>query len=320
MMYDVVTMGSATADVFVNTHTKEVRGRLQYPTGTKILIRDISFHTGGCGVNTAISMRSLGCKTGFLGKIGNDENGKRVLKTLKKHKIKFLGAVGKEITGYSIILDSMEHNRTILHYKGANNTLDFGEIKRGSLSTKWLYMSSMLGKSFATEKKLASMAKEKGIRIAYNPGIDDARGGRKRIGGILKASDILILNREEANILSGKKGVTRVMKALLSMGPDVVCITDGGRKAYCCDRQFYYSMMPHKVKIKERTGAGDAFAGGFMSGMIKTGDIEFSMQLGLANSESVIQQFGATNKILTQEEALKELKKRPGRVVKSRLG
>ena len=56
--------------------------------------------------------------------------------------------------------------------------------------------------------------------------------------------------------------------------------------------------MGHKIKVVERTGAGDAFASGFVAGQIAGRSIMDSLKLGLKESESVIRYFGAKNKLL----------------------
>ncbi len=102
-MYDVITVGSATVDVFAHTESelitiKTSHGKeelIAYPSGSKILIDRLEFKIGGGGTNTAVSFSHLGLKTAYLGKIGNDENGEKVLKLLKKEKIDFVGVKAK---------------------------------------------------------------------------------------------------------------------------------------------------------------------------------------------------------------------------------
>jgi len=170
-MYDVITVGSATVDVFANTKYSELIkiktsaekeiDLLAYPSGSKILIKDLRFTTGGGGTNTAVALSRLGHKVGFLGKLGCDENADFILKKLKEGGVDFLGVCGKEIGGYSVILDSIEHDRTILAYKGVNDNLKFKEVDLKKLKTKWFYFSAMLNESFKTLEKIAKVLIEK---------------------------------------------------------------------------------------------------------------------------------------------------------------
>ena len=318
-MFEAISFGSATVDVFMDTEAKERAGNLEYPVGTKILVNKLDFQTGGCGMNVAIGLRRLGIKSSFLGKIGSDENGKFLLNELKKENVPYIGPKPAGKTGYSIVLDSVKHNRTILHYRGAGNELYEKEIKKSSLNSEWLYSGSALGESFKTQKMMMDIVKKNNIKLAYNPGITECSGGRKGIEKMLLASTLLILNLEEAKALTKEKIVTSIMKKLLNYGPKIVCITDGPNEITCSDGTWLYALRPNKTRIVERTGAGDAFSSGLLAGLIRNKDIEFSMQLGLANSESVIQYFGSRNKLLSWKEAALTIRKRRGRIRKMKL-
>ena len=316
-MYDTITVGSATFDVFVNTKSELIKIKtssseddlIAYPSGSKILIKELRFTTGGGGTNTAVSLARLGHKTAYLGSLGNDENGKKILDLLKKEKIDFIGVLSKEITGYSIILDSIEHDRTILTYKGANDKLRFSDINLKKLKTKWFYFSSMISESFKTLEKLAEFAEKNNIKIAFNPSTYLAEKGKDYLKKILTRTTILILNEEEASLLVGKNNIKIMLKKLCELGPRIAVITNGKKEINAYDGKNIYTMIPNKIKVVESTGAGDAFASSFLSGMIKKSNIEFALKLGLVNSESVIQHGGAKNKLLKYKEALENIKK-----------
>ncbi len=324
-MYDIITVGSATVDALVRTefyemvHDKKKKECIAYPVGTKILMREMVLTTGGGGTNTAVALARLGHKVAFLGKLGSKYNSSRVIQELRKEKVDTSLIIRSKTgrTGYSIVLDSKKHDRTILAFKGSNNDLRFSEIKLKKLKTKWFYFSTMIGTSFRTLEKLASFAKKHNIKIAFNISSYLAKKGEKFLGSILKKTDILILNKEEASLLSGKKGkVGDLLKKLSKLGPKIVAITDGKKGAYAYDCKYFYYGKPHNVKIVETTGAGDAFASSFLSGIIKKNDIEFALNLGMTNAESVIQHHGAKDILLTYNEALKAMKKRPRKIIK----
>lgn len=93
------------------------------------------------------------------------------------------------------------------------------------------------------------------------------------------------------------------------MTEGIIVITNKDKKVIAFDGKEKYVIMPHsKVEVKERTGAGDAFACGFITGLIKKDDLNFALKLGRANAESVIGHYGAQNKLLNWQEAQKLLK------------
>jgi len=323
-MYDIITVGSATVDVFANTESELIKIKtsnseeelIAYPSGSKILIKELRFTTGGGGTNTAVSLARLGHKVGYLGSLGNDENGRKILDLLKKEKIDFIGKLINDTTGYSIILDSIEHDRTILTYKGANDKLKFSDINLKKLKTKWFYFSSMISESFKTLEKLAEFAEKNKINIAFNPSTYLAKKGIDYLKKILTRTSILILNNEEALLLVGKNNVKTMLKELYKLGPEIIIITDGKKAINAYDGKNIYVLIPNKIRVVESTGAGDAFASSFLSGMIKKNNVDFALRLGLVNSESVIQKSGAKNKLLKYREALEIIKKSPIKIKK----
>lgn len=295
MGFDIVTFGSAVIDTFVSTDVGEKNNSFDYKFGSKYLVNDLKTDIGGGATNTAVAFSRFGFKTGCVCKIGKDNNGKDILKLLKKEKIKFLGSKSSEKTGNSIILDSKEHNRTILTFKGPGNKIKISELPK--FKTKWLYYSSVLGMSLKTQEQLARKLTNKGTRLAFNP--SEYLVKNTNLTSLLKMTSVLILNKEEAEILCkkhNKKG--ELLSCLRELGPKIVVVTNKNKLAYAYDGIKKYSIKPNKIKVVERTGAGDAFAAGFVAGVIANKSLQECLTLGLKEGESVIRYFGAKNKLL----------------------
>lgn len=326
-MYDVITVGSNTVDVFAKTKFSELikifkpegeTDLLAYPTGSKILVEELNFTTGGGGTNAAVALSRLGHKVAYLGKLGDDENANFIINHLKKEKIDLIVSKGKGCSGYSLILDSLEHDRTILAFKGQNDKFKFNEIPLKKLRAKWFYFSSMMDESFKTLEKLSFFAKKNNIKVAFNASSYLAEKGKSYLRNLLGNVEILILNKEEAGLLVGSGSVNDMLRELAGLGPNIVVITMGKRGVAAFDGKYFYSGKPNNIKVVETTGAGDAFASSFLSGIIKKGDVEFAMKLGMTNAESVISHHGAKEKLLNYKEIMKALKKRQIKVKKSK--
>ncbi|MEK6945967.1 MAG: carbohydrate kinase family protein [Nanoarchaeota archaeon] len=293
-MFDIITFGSAVVDAFAYTDAAEKKGFMYYPVGAKILLKDLKFSVGGGGTNTAVAFARLGLKTGYIGKVGNDDAGRSVLNLLREEKIEFLGKVdNKGVTGYSIVLDSRDHDRTILAFKGINNTTKISDFDLNKVKCRWIYFSSLMGESFNTQIKLAEVLHRNGVKIAFNP--SEYLIKEKNLKPLLKICDIIVFNKEESELLAGKKDT---IKKVHSMGPKIVVVTDKDKLITAYDGNKFYYLKPHKVKVVERTGAGDAFASGFVAGQMVGWSIEKSLDLGLRESESVITHIGSKNKLL----------------------
>jgi len=320
VLYDIITVGSNTLDIFVKTdlpvmhfyNYKKTKGkkhlkdgtRIAYPLGEKILINHLEFQVGGGGTNTAVAFSRLGLKTAYLGKIGKDESGLSVFRSLRNEGVKFIGALGNA-SGLSVILDSVEDDRTILAYKGCNNFLEFKEVDKNKLSAKWFYFSSMIGDSLRTMNQLSAFASKNKIKIAFNPSSYMAKSGLKKLKPIIKNTSILILNKEESCDILGKKhdnklDVREVLVELKKHISECVVITDGSNGAWCYDGQKILFAKPVKgLKIIETTGAGDAFAAGFTAQATKEKSIEECFRAGFIESEAVITAYGAKNNLLS---------------------
>jgi len=326
-MYQVITVGSSTVDAFAKVeselvkiktvhHTEEL---IAYPSGAKILINDLVFLSGGGGTNTAVSLSKLGINVAYLGKVGNDNNKVLILDQLKKDKIDFIGVMGKGVSGYSIILDSLEGDRTILAFKGVNDKLEYDEINIKKLKTKWFYFSSMIGKSFETLEKLAEFAEEHNIMVAFNPSNYLAEKGKIYLKEVLSRTTLLILNKEEAILIAGNYDMDDLIRELMKLGPKYVVITDGKKGAYTIHKKSLYHVLPNEVNAVETTGAGDAFASTFLAAMIQGKPIDFALKMASVNAESVIQHLGAKTGLLKIKELMKNIKKIKPKVTKKRI-
>jgi len=310
MVYDIITVGSATIDIFLKTKSKDVEIEeihhhkdICMPIGAKILVNDLYTDTGGGGTNCGVAFARMGLKTGWIGKIGQDLNSRTVLRQMEEEKVNFLGGQAKGSTGLSVILTGFDKNRTILAYKGTNDELNYSEITKAR--TKWYYMSSMRGKSWKTAIRIAKDAKKKKIPIAFNPSLYTAEAGIRKLKPILEATRILVLNKEEAQALSSKK--KGYLEKLQEIVPLVV-VTDGPKGATAYNGIKKYCLKIPKQRIVETTGAGDSFAAGFVASVIKGEDIPTAMLNGYKQAESVIQHYGAKNNLLTWAQIKKKTK------------
>ncbi len=315
MVYDVICVGGANIDVFITTKSKDVEIEKIHahedvclPIGAKILIDTLTTDTGGAGVNTATAFARLGLKTAVISKLGQDMNADLVLNKLKKEKIDFLGTKAAGHTGYSVILSGLHNNRTILTYKGNNNLLTTRDISWNKLKTKWFYFGTLLGQSWKTQCTIAQYAKKNGINLLFNPSLYLAEKGMKFLKPILNACTILVLNKEEAQAMTGKRDYTKKILEKLQEHVPVVVITDGPRGALAYNGIEHFSILPKDVPITDTTGAGDSFASAFLAALIDGQDIPTALKWGAAEANSVIQYFGATNILLNRKQIIQQSK------------
>lgn len=312
-MYDIIACGSNSVDVFVETdaqltHIKGEKGDfIAYPLGQKLLMKHLDFVVGGGGTNVLETFSKQGFKCAYLGKIGCDVNGNKVFSWLQEKKIDFVGQAHGD-NGFAVILDMKGKDRTILLHKGSNNTLS-SDLAFHKLKCKWFYSSAMMDESHETLKKVFRFMKNHGTRCAYNLNNIVAKKGINHIKDILGCCEVFILNKEEAELLVGKGSCEQNAKKLSKYGPSIVAITDGGEGVSVFAENNFFVVKPRKEhKVVETTGAGDAFASGFISGLMHNLSVQESVLCGVRNAESIIAFVGAKKGALNKKDLLKAIK------------
>ena len=177
----------------------------------------------------------------------------------------------------------------------------------------------MTGKAFNTLPLIAKHAKKQHALVAFNPSSYLAKQGLTKIKPLLRNTDILILNDEEASMLTGnQEHLKEQAQQLAQQGPETVVITQGSKGALVLHKKRYYEAAPKKnLRILETTGAGDAFGSTFLAARIQGYNISDSLRLALINAESVITNYGAKNILLDKQTIEQRLRKDTRAVITS---
>lgn len=328
-MFDAVAIGSATKDNYLISKFKLIdwpetllKKAIILPFGEKIGVDDIYSTVGGNAVNASITFARQGFKTACVAKLGADATAEELKSRLKKEGVNIkLIAYSKETpTAYSALL-LVNGERTILGYYGASNTLTLEDWNFKKLRSKWWYLS-LSGESDKIFPYLINFAKENKIKIAFNPTGHHIKHKRQEILEALKDLAFLVLNESEAAELTGVsfEDPVKMFKTLDEWTPGIVAVTRGDKGVTVSDGKFIYKAGIFKDQtIIDRTGAGDAFGGGFISGLmhrekLKNGknesfnseDIKYAIRLASANATSVVETLGASEGALTKEKFDKE--------------
>jgi len=312
-MFDIISIGSATRDIFINTDSFKsldvadfATGKgLCFPLGSKIEIKKIVFTSGGGGTNTAVTFARQGFSTACVGVVGMDLNGQEIINELKREDVetKYLKKHDDDFTAYSVILVDSSGERTILSYKGEGQHFDANKIDFDQLQTKWLFLDS-LGGHYDLLEKAVNWAVANNVKIATNPGRKELEHGLEKLRPLLKNFSIVIMNQEEASGLTEIdydqegdifKFMDEVIGGMFVMtkGPNGVVVSDG--------KNVFRAGVPDSPII-ERTGAGDAFSSGFISEYIRSRDISKAVQFASANASSVVTQYGGKAGILKKDD------------------
>jgi len=305
--FDVVTVGGATVDLFLlidssNPHfkfdseTKELSIRL----GDKVVFNNADFTIGGNAANVAVGLKRLGLSTAIMAEIGNDEFSEKIINALKKEGVNgTLLKRGIKPTSFSIILNYKE-DRTIFTEKPVKEH----DFSFENLSTKWIYLTSLGDKWQDAFKKVSEFVQKGDTKLMFNPGGTQLDMGLSSFSYVLPFTEILIVNREEAQKLIGEQpDIKTTLVELKKMGPKIVVITDGRNGSNAVNEKGeFFKKEARETPIVSKTGAGDAYSSGFLAAILEGLDVAEAMVWGTKNAISVIGNIGAETGLLRKEE------------------
>jgi sugar/nucleoside kinase (ribokinase family) len=321
-MYDIITIGGATQDIFAESDGAKIfnietisskQSYLCFDYGAKIEMDKMAYDIGGGASNAAVNFSNLDLKTAAIVKVGKDLTAEAILQRFKEKNIDSSMVIQSDCdkTGYSMILISYEGDRTVLMYRGANSTIKIEEIDLNKIKqSKWVYIASLSGASNQILDKIAEFAEDNGVNMAFNPGTAQLKRGTEDLRKVLEKAEILIMNRDEASIVTGipnnppdaatlkDENLKEMVCKIHSYGSKIVVITEGKRGAYAYDGQTLYHAPIFPSEVVSTLGAGDAFASTFTASMIKFDDIEKALKFASINSASVVKSFGAQTGLL----------------------
>ena len=310
-MARILTIGAALQDIYLIDHddltptnigSEAILGKIL--VGSKIEIDKIAYEVGGSGLNAAVSFARHGHETILMNNIGKDMAGEAVLRTLDCENIdsSYINYPPRIQTGTSVILlDSKSGERTCLTVPGSSKIFDtFDVYDIDLIKPDWVYVSTLFG-DFQTLQKVFDRAKKSGAKIMFNPGEDELKEPKKLIN-LFKYIDVIIMNKKEAaKIVPGT--ILSELISHLNNYIETVIITDASMGGIASNRQETYRFGIYEdVKVKDTTGAGDAFGAGFLAHFASGKSFRNSLVFASANSSSVISKVGGNSGILTGNE------------------
>lgn len=314
--FEVIAVGDTTQDIFLKMEDASVQCDLDgenckicFDYADKISVQaktDLS--AVGNAANHAIGVARLGLRSAIYTLVGDDAQGHRAKEVFEENgvDVRYVAFDTKHGTNLSVVIN-FRGERTIFVYHEPR------DYKLPSLApTEWIYLTSASGDGVLQlhEQVLTYLDQYPQVKLAFNPGTHQIHLGRTRLLPLLRKTNIIFLNREEAaKVLEiESRDVKKIVHALHRIGITVVVLTDGPDGAYASDGKKIQYLRIFRGPVVERTGAGDAYGSGFLSALIKGRSLSEAMLWGNSNSTSVVQYIGARAGLLT-EEAISQMMK-----------
>lgn len=317
MRYNMLSLGPARMDVFVKLPDIEVdevcnidrkRCVIELGFGEKVAVRGIDFAVGGNTGNNAVGLSRLGYKTAMLGVMGDSWTDKQALQILQGEGVDtHLVEISPGKSGFGVVINYQEERTILSYYPQASDGFKVGE----DVQSDWIYLTTA-GENFELfYKQAVDWAVRNQVKIAFNPGTRQIKLGIEKLQFSYQNTQVLFVNREEAGKLLQMEisQIQALLVGLQKLGPKIVVITDGPNGTYCYDGQKSLHMPIVEAPVVERTGAGDAFASGFLAAYMQGKALEECLQWGTLNSASVLGYVGPQAGLLTREKMEEWIKK-----------
>lgn len=305
-MPDIACLGLLVADT-VGATIDSLPAR-----GTLALIDRIELHTGGCAANTGGALARIGVSTAVLGKVGTDGYGDFMVRSLQEIGVDTRG-IRRDATiatASTIVTVHSDAERSFLHVIGANATLTSGDVDWSVVldGTKVFHigglqlMSAMEGDD---ARDVLKKAKEKGLLTTLDTVMNPRSRGWEGIAPCLPYLDWALPSIEEAKALTGETKALRQARKFQAAGAKNVAVKMGADGCLVVPHDGEpFHVAPIVVKAVDSLGAGDAWVGGFLTGLLSKWPLQKTARFANAVGACCVQSYGATAGIRSLKETL----------------
>ncbi len=306
-MQKILGIGNALVDTMVRIKDDALLNELGLPRGSMQLVEEddakkiaqkvkeyeISMSSGGCAANTIHGLAALGVKTGFIGKVGNDDLGNFFIDDLKKKNIDPKIPYGKSNSGNAAAFVAPDAERTFATYLGAALELHADDLTDDLFEGyQFLHVEGYLVQNHSLLEKAFAQAKKHNMKVSLDMAsfnvVEDNLDILK--GWVKNYVDVVFANVEEAKAFTGKEP-EEALDVIAEMCE--IAVVKVGKKGSMIKSGNEKHFVPSIVAdVIDTTGAGDAYAGGFLFGMSKGCDLEKCGKIGTLLAGKVIENMG----------------------------
>jgi len=275
-------------------------------------VKEFSSQPGGSAANTIYGLARLAIRSGFIGAVGDDETGKTLVEDFARGGVDISQIKVKKgsETGSVLCLSDKQGRRSLYVLPGANSLLDEEDVDLEYINqAKVLHLSSFINdRQFELQKQIVARLSPS-VKVSFSPGSIYATKGIHQLAPLLNKTYVLFLNRNEMEQLTGEDFITGA-KRCLEQGCYLVVTTLGGTKTKLSEKGGQRATLAcyilhddgeYLIESKggqeepsvDTTGAGDAFAAGFLYGLLKGKDLPQCGFLGDIMARFSITKIGA---------------------------
>lgn len=264
---------------------------------------DFLLETGGCAANVAVGLARLGARAFVSGVVGTDVFGdfliqKLAEKGIETSAIRRTPAFG---TSKTVVLPVVGEDRRFIHTFGANNAFNESDVSLDALSAgDILYIGGLLIMPDLKSEgvaRLCETARSRGITTVLDVvvPVGDATASMEYLRPALRHADVFMPNDEEARSLTGEEDAEAQADLFLAEGCGTVIITQGAKGTLVKNRETTLHADVYPINFIDGSGSGDAFAAGFITGLVEGWDLKKSLEFASAIGASACTKLGCTS-------------------------
>lgn len=302
--HDIVCMGLCGVDVSVMGVDFDLffRQEATKPLHTRLCV-------GGDAINQSMTLARLGHRVAFMGNVGNDDAGRCVRKCLEDQHVDtgFLRVRDDCVTSTVVLMVGENDDRHMCPStdESSNRKFDLDNVDfeafegAGAVSFCSLFCFPLIDDAKLTE--IFQRAKAAGaLTFADNKLNQSMTFDRYR--NAMRYLDYLFVNQDEAEFYSGKRNPEEIAAYFLKMGVGHVIVKLGGRGCYIADGAQSHYLSTFDVELVDTNGAGDNFAAGFISSILRGFSFRESAVFATATAGLTVSSLGSSTGVRSMEQ------------------
>ncbi|MGH7169199.1 MAG: carbohydrate kinase family protein [Gemmataceae bacterium] len=276
--------------------------------GELVLADQLLLTIGGCAANVAVDLVKLGVSASVVGRVGGDVFGRVVADMLRQRQVDVSSLqVSADLdTSQTLIVNVAGQDRRFIHTFGANGAFRAADIPLERVAKcRVLYLGGYLLMGGVQQDELISVfaaARRAGAKTVLDVVTPGRADYLPRLEKILSHVDVFLPNDHEADLILGEKDARRQAERFHQMGAGTVIITMGDGGSILVGEGVRLRADSYCVPFVDGTGGGDAFAAGYIDGLLRGLDEEGCLRIGSAVGASCVRAIGTTTGVFTRLE------------------
>lgn len=271
-----------------------IDGDIAYASDTPATV---SLVPGGAAANTASWMAVEGHQVTLVACVGSDPFGQTLKRRLEDAGVRLAVREGSLATGACIVIVDRDRERTMLPDPGANSELTLADIDPHLTGEAHLHLSGytlLHPQTQDTALAACAQARVRGTTISLDPASAGPLAQHRRlVQDLLPRIDVLLANEDEALVLSGQDSAEAALVEL-RRHTALVVIKRGSRGVMAADGRDSVHLPAPRVHCADTTGAGDAFAAGFLPAWLGGAALRDSLEAGQRTASHCVSRVGAS--------------------------